>query len=217
MGDGEAVTRVDLSRASTDDLASELDERIVRDGLDSGFLSNPLFAVKRDLAILPCVDAIPVRFRGLRVPEMGFILRNTGFYKGRWWCIGGVIAKKESFSRALRRNVQETLGVGFSLGPGLSWNRPAYVGQYTPNLLDLERGEYAGHEPSKDCTSNTYLIELDSEDFKFGSTAHGGQEAGGFRWFPLHSLPQGDEIGYGGDDTVRECAKWIVDNLGSKN
>lgn len=203
---------VDLGSVSTDILAKTLCERLVAEGTTVVWPLE-VFNLVRKIASIPCVDAFPVRWRGLQIPEMGFIYRNTGFYRGKWWCIGGRLNIGESFGHSLTRHVQEALGVGFSLAPGLSWNKPVYVGQYSPSPIPLLEGEYAGHEPSKFCPSNTYLIELESENLTFGSTAHGGQEAKEFRWFPIDALPPEDEIAYGGQATVRACKRWISDNL----
>lgn len=197
-----------LRNVSTDLLAKTLRERLLKE-------NNPVwpyevFLLFAALGILPCVDAFPIRFRNSK-PEMGFILRNTGFYTGCWWDMGGRMNAGESFSQAMNRHVRETLGVGFRLLPGQSWNNPAYLGQYGPRPFLLSPDEYAGHEPSKWCTSPTWLVELESEDFVFGSTTHGGQEAKELRWFALDDLPYGN-LGYGGDSTVQACAEWIRKN-----
>lgn len=200
----------DLKDIPTDFLTKVLRERLVE--ANDPVWPYEVFLLFAALGILPCVDAFPVRIRDNK-PEMGFILRNTGFYKGSWWDIGGRMNIGESFSQALNRHVRETLGVGFRLLPGQSWNSPAYLGQYGPKAFSLscEESENAGHEPSKWCISPTWLIDLESEDFIFGSTAHGGQEARELHWFDLDRLPYG-KLGYSGDTTVRACADWIRNN-----
>ncbi len=211
MGGRDPDGPASLGEASTNELALALRERLFA---DETTVVWPLevFNLVRTIAVMPCVDAFPVRWRGRSSPEIGFILRNTGRFKGKRWCIGGRLNIGESFGHSLTRHVREALGVGFSLAPGLSWHHPAYVGQYAPSAIPLLEGENLGSEPSKYCPSNTYLIELASEDFKFGSTAHGGQEAGDFRWFPLSHLPY-DNLAYGGEHTVRACAEWVRTNL----
>ncbi len=205
--------KVDLSCVSADDLAVALCERLIA---DKTTVVWPLevFNLVRTIAVMPCVDAFPVRWLRVRgkSPEIGFIRRGTGFYKGKWWCMGGRLNLGESFGHSLKRHVREALGVDFSLVPGLSWHHPAYVGQYSPSAIPLLEGEQLGHEPSKQCLSNTYLIELANEDFKFGSTAHGGQEAGDFRWFAIDALPL-EEIAYGGLATVKAMKEWIEKHL----
>ena len=197
-----------LQGISTDLLAKTLRERLVLE-------NNPVwpyevFLLFAALGILPCVDAFPMRVRNGK-PEIGFIMRNTGYYKGHWWDVGGRMNAGESFSEALTRHVRETLGVGFRLWPDQSWNSPAYIGQYGPRAFSLARddNENAGHEPSKWCIAPTWLIELESEKFVFGSTVHGGQEATELRWFTLSDLPYG-KLGYCGDETVKACARWIL-------
>lgn len=208
-------SKVDLNSVSPDELAKALRERLVAEG-KTRFWPKEVYELYRLISLFPCVDAFPVRWRGLKIPEIGFILRNTGTYKGRWWDIGGRVTRGESLSQAMKRHVTETLGVDFSLIQGQTWNRPFWVSEHYPegtDSLSLEEGEFAGfQEPNNYSLAPTYLIELASEDFKFGSTAHGGQEAGDFRWFPLDNLPF-DNLAYGGEHTVRACAEWVRTNL----
>lgn len=197
----------------TDEVARELRKRMAKS--KEAMWPFEVYKLVTSIAIIPCVDAFPVRWRGLEIPEMGFILRNTGFYKGKWWSIGGRMSIGESLSACLQRQVRETIGVGFSLVPGVSWNQPVLVAEHSPEdiSLSLEQGEFAGREPTKHSVSSTYLIEFEGEKFEFGSTAHGGQEAAEFRWFRIDDLPKREQIAYGGEVTVQLCARWIRDNL----
>lgn len=201
----------DLGFFSTNEIAIELRRRMTERNWSS--LSNEVYNLLTSISVIPCVDAFPARWRRGRIPEIGLIRRNTGQYQGKWWCVGGRLNLGESFSQALKRHIREVLGVDFSLAPGLSWNNPAYVGQYAPVSILLAQGEYAGHEPSKYCTSNTYLVGLHSEEFVFGATAHGGQEASEFRWFAVNDLPPKREIAYGGEETLQACRRFALSNL----
>ena len=200
-----------LTDATTDTLARELRLRMRELG---EYWPDEVYGLVTDISVIPCVDGFPIRWneRDFQL-EMGFIRRNTGQYKGRWWCVGGRIIQGESFSAALIRHVRETLGVGMTLPETLSWNTPVCVAQHAPQELPLYSGEYAGHEPSKYCTSSTYVILLGSEEVRFGSTEHGGQEASELRWFPVEDLPSGEDLAYQGEATVRACRKWAGENI----
>lgn len=208
----KSVTVEDLSQVSADDLARALNDRLTQEG--NPFWPNEVFKLFAAHGVLPCVDAFMARIRNGGC-EIGFILRNTGFYKGRWWDVGGRVNQGESYSEAITRHVRETLGdkVKFHLVPGQNWNKPAFVAQYGPREFILAEEESAGHEPSKFCTSPTWIIELENEDFEFVTTNYGGQEAAEVRFFPLDKLPYGDELGYGGDATVYAVAEYVRDNM----
>ncbi len=199
-----------LDRLSADDLARALLERLTPE--EKIVWPKELYALLTELTPLPCVDAFPVHMTQSGEPEIGLIVRNTGLYKGRWWCIGGRVWYGESFGCALTRNVRETLGVGCTLMPGdQSWNRPVFVSQQGPTAVKLLRGEYWGDEPSKQCPSNTYAVRLKSEEFVFGSTAHGGREASTIGWFPLDMLPW-NKLAYSGTATLQAVADWVRKN-----
>ncbi len=201
---------VDLTKVPTDELLTTILGRLTLEELVV-WPKGQFYSFVTRLTPLPCVDAFPMR-RGKGETELGLILRNSGFYKGKWWCIGGRVWSGESFGVALTRNIRETLGVGFTLAPGdQSWNKPVFMSQQAPMALAVLEGELQGHEPSKQCSANTYVVVLDSEDFTFGSTTHGGQEAGGFRWFPLDEIPW-RLLAYGGRGTVRAVVDWIQRN-----
>lgn len=199
-----------LKDVSLGDLVEALRERMTEEGT---LVTWPVevFELIRTIALIPCVDAFPVRWRDGRI-EMGFIRRNTGFYKGRWWNIGGRLMVGESLSDALTRHVRETLGVDFHLVPGLGWNAPVGIFQYGPEMFSTLQDEKFGHDPSKWTIAPTYLVELEGKEFTFGATAYGGQETKELRWFALDRLPFGDDLAYGGDDTVRACAAWLGRN-----
>jgi ADP-ribose pyrophosphatase YjhB (NUDIX family) len=188
----------------------------------SKMLPLNVFKLLTELSPVPCVDMIPCRRREGKW-QLGFILRNTGFFTGKFWIIGGRINLGESIGEALDRNMRSDLMVGMKLFPGLSWFNPAFVSQYyhapedpsMPPLLDgsglekTQRDDF-GHEPSKHCISQTYLVQLESEDVSFGSTAHGGQEASGFEWFDIDNLPPVEEVAYGGYDvTIMRAVRFL--------
>ena len=198
----------DLKNVSTDELAMALRERML--ATDVRVWPTEVYNLVTAISPITCVDAFPIRMGSVGL-EMGFIRRNTGFYKGRLWCVGGRVNVGESFSEALTRHVRGTLGVGFVLHAGISWNKPVCAMQYPPQPITVADGESSGHDPSKHAIASTYLIHLESESFSYGSTAHGGQEAASVEWFPADELPPENEIAYGGAATVRMCAEWLRD------
>lgn len=203
-----------LVNVSTDELAEEIRGRMIEE--NDPFWPREVWELFTAIGVISCVDGFPIRRRERQVPEMGFIVRNTGPYKGKnmKWCIGGKINRGESFGQALKRHFRETLGVGISLAPGLTWNRPVLVSQHGPKRLQVQQGEFAGDEPTKYCIAPTYLVVLKcGEGFTFGSTTHGGQEASNLLWFSLNALPGEEEIAYGGRRTVLACAAWARKNL----
>ncbi len=207
------MSDTDLASVSTDDLARTLRERLLAE-------PNPVwpfevYKLVAAIGIIPCVDGFPVRLnKGDLFPEIGFIRRGTGHYAGKWWCVGGRINQGESFGFALKRHFRETLSVDISLPlVGLDWNRPVLVSQHGPEKPQVQPGEFAGDEPSKYCIAPTYLVKLESEALVFDATAHGGQEAMDFRWFPVNALPPEEEVAYNGMRTVQACVNWVFENM----
>lgn len=174
----------------------------------------PLEVYKLFTELMPIitVDMIPCRFFEGRW-QLGFIVRNTGLFKGKLWIVGGRVNLGESIEEALNRNMESDLMVGMKLLPGLSWFNPAFVLQYYHQPDKPEEAPLSpdfGHEPSKHCVSLTYLVELEDGEVSFGATAHGGQEASGFNWYYLDELPPKEEFAYGGyETTILRAAQYL--------
>ncbi len=196
-----------LDSVSTEDLMKYLHDRMTP--LEK--LVWPYYDLVPALTPLPCVDSVPVRRYGGDL-QIGLGLRGSGYYSRRWWIFGGRIKMGESFGIALTRIIRTDLGVGFHLALGnQTWNRPVFVSQQGPTAVELLPGEVWGHEPSKQCPSNTYVVELESDNFKFGSTPHGGQEILEVRWFRPSEIPW-DDLAYGGRGTIGAVVEWIQQN-----
>ena len=192
---------MDLSTISTADLLREAAGREdIRD--KDGVLSYEAFDLIRRLSPLLAVDGIPIRMNETKGLEVGFIRRNTGFYKGRLWSIGGRVLVGETPHTALRRAFKRDLGVEIVFVTG----KPSAVGTYVRDL-DLAEELGVGHCPDYQTSPPIFLVWMKSEKMVFGSTAHGGQEAGGFEWFPVDQLPPEEEFGYRGYQFVREAIR----------
>ncbi|MEK7479491.1 MAG: hypothetical protein AAB634_03100 [Patescibacteria group bacterium] len=203
----------DLSDFSVDELAAEVRRRVREDEKLRSFWPDEVYGLMTEISVIPCVDCLLVRQDQGKFPELGFSIRNTGFYAGKkWMAAGGRINRGESLSGALKRHVKTDLGLEIRLAPGLEWNVPILVSQHGPEVFDLDAGEFAGDERSKCCTSNTYLVVRKRGKVVLGEK-HGGKESGGVVWCPADALPPDEEIAYGGQETIRRCAAWALLNL----
>lgn len=195
---------MNLSDLSTEELASELARR--PDLIDAnGIMTDAVYKLHTLLAPVICVDGLPVR-KNSGIAEAGFIRRNTGFYSGKLWVIGGRVTRGESVEDALRRHFRETLGVSISFyGAG----NVAALGQYM--FEDRYSAGNFGHDPSKYTIAPMFLVTMLSDAVTFGSTPYGGQEASGLEWFPISSLPAEDEFAYKGYKYVVKALASMVE------
>ena len=203
----------DLSDFSVDELAAEVRRRVREDEKLRSFWPDEVYGLMTEISVIPCVDCLLVRQDQGKFPELGFSIRNTGFYAGKkWMAAGGRINRGESLSGALKRHVKTDLGLEIRLAPGLEWNVPILVSQHGPEVFDLDAGEYAGDERSKFCVSATYLVVAVGENVVLGEKA-GGQESAGLVWYAANALPPDEDIAYGGQTTIRRLAAWAIANL----
>ncbi|MEK7506047.1 MAG: hypothetical protein AAB572_00385 [Patescibacteria group bacterium] len=168
------------------------------------FLPFEVFKLLTEISPITCVDMFPCRMYKGRW-QLGLITRNTGFFRGKLWDIGGRINLGEPILDAFRRHMNIDLGVSVKFFPGLDWFKPAFIAQYyhlpdnpyKPSLLpDF------GHEHSKHSIALTYLVQLGDGEISFGSTEHGGQEVSNLQWFDLDNIPSKEKIAYGGYETT---------------
>lgn len=193
---------MELSRIATKEIVRELLHRPDLRKPD-GLLEPELFKLREALGAIPCVDAIPVRRRN-GVVEGAVIRRGTGEYKRRLALVGGVIAYGESVEAALRRHFHDDLGLAISFPEGQTWHRPVRVVQYAPydtsgNVLDGFR-----HDPTRHAVALTYLVTLESEEVRLGTTIY-GQEAEEMLWFSRESCPVPEDFGYLLRDVFLDC------------
>ncbi|MEK9194403.1 MAG: DUF4916 domain-containing protein [Patescibacteria group bacterium] len=185
---------IDWASISTEEIAAELAKR--DDLLDqSGLMCKALWDLRVKLHPVACVDSIPVRRGESGRTEFGFIIRNTGYYTGRLWTIGGVIKYNEFAREALRRHYRETLGVGIEIVSELP-----DLNEY-PQRDPRKHTPFIGCDPHKHSLSKIYLVRL-CGDVSFVTTSHGGQEAAGLNWFLPENLPERERFAYEGYDFV---------------
>ncbi len=178
-------------------LLAKLLRQLVR---GAGVLPRDVYRFLAAVAPICCVDAIPIRSRGGRW-QVGLIRRNTGFYTGKLFFVGGRVMFGEHIERALRRHVLETLGGGMEFFSGLSWDHPFLIAQYKP--MGLPEDGFT-HEPSKHSIGLTYLIRLTDRGVTMGRTSYGGQEASELLWFFLDEIPPPEQFAYGGHPTAEK-------------
>ena len=190
-----------LQRFSTDELADELASR--KDLETRGEFSDAVYKLNVELGVMACVDGVAVRKRD-GVIEALAIRRNTGPFKGKLCSVGGRIRSEESFEQAIRRHFKTDLNTEIKL---LSpWDDPVAVHQLMRPRPDGTVLPDFGSEPRRrHAITIVYLVRLRGEDFTFGSTPYGGQEAESVEWFSLKDMPPPSEFGYGQDAYFRKC------------
>lgn len=198
------MTHPDLSELSSEDLAKELLTR--NDMFEGSFLTPAIYKLSIELGIPPCVDGVAVRKRDDGTIEALAITRNTGPFKGTLCSIGGRILFEESLETAMRRQFMTDLGVHIEfLTP---WDQPAVVHQFMRPQADGTVLPDFGVEPTRRHNITiVYMVRLLTDDFQYGSTETGGQEAAGVEWFSLKNMPPPDAFGYGQDVYFKKCLK----------
>lgn len=155
-----------------------------------GLLEKKAYELRLHLGAVVCVDGIPFRKRDNGSAQLMAIRRNTGPFAGKLSFVGGIVAMRERLEDALRRHFMSDLGIeiGFPFG-----QLPFLVSQQQNKKKD---GWW--HDPTK-CHNIglTYLVSLRSEEFRFGSTQLGGQEARDTVWFDKRSIPSPEAFAYG--------------------
>lgn len=193
---------MELSRVATKELVRELLHRPDLRRLD-GLLEPEIFSLRENLGAIPCVDGIPIRRRE-GILEGAVIRRGTGAYKGKYAFVGGVIAYGESVEAALRRHFRDDLGIAINFLDQQTWHRPARVVQYAPYVASGTVPRDFHHEPTRHAVALTYLVMLESEDIRFGTTAY-GQEAEELVWFSTATCPSPEDFGYLLRDVFLDC------------
>lgn len=203
-----------LAEYSTKDLAAALLER--SDCLDAqGVLPFELYKLLRKMVPILCADAVPLRRKKRRIEAMA-IVRGFGPEKGKFLSIGGRLRRMpdgcpfESLENSLRRQVRTDVGCEIRfLTP---WDQPVTIAQYAPPingaLLENFNREFDAH-----LVSLFYPVELIGEPTKFGSTAHGGQEATGVLWFTKETMPAAKSFGYSSHRQYLKIFEWAETNF----
>ncbi len=188
----------EIRQIPTEELIRVLREREKEFFCDEGLLHRDAYGLRVALGAVVCVDGIAVQ-ELCGQTQLLAIRRNSGPFVGKLCFVGGIIGKYELAEKALRRQFLCDLGVGidFLQHP----DQPAFVCQYA---RPTQNGFLP--EPTKDhCVALTFLVKLQSEDFRFGSTRHGGQEASEVVWFSEEKMPPPSEFGYGQDQGYRRA------------
>jgi ADP-ribose pyrophosphatase YjhB (NUDIX family) len=144
---------------------------------------------------ISCVDVLPLQYTESRkVRAIGLIFRDTPHQGERWCLVGGRMLYGESFGKAVRRQLTDTLGknINFEIAPT---SQPMYVAQYRPFI-----GDGFQLDPRQHAIGLTYCIEI------FGEPRAQG-EASAFDWFEPKALPQPQEFGFQQDRVVAACLK----------
>lgn len=190
-----------LKKFTTDELALELSSR--KDLETQGEFSDAMYRLYVELGIVTCVDGIAIRKRDGAIEALA-IRRNTGPFKGKLCSVGGRIRFEESLEHALRRHFKTDLGTEIEL---LSpWDDPTAVHQFMrPRADGTVLPEFTSEPTRRHTITVVYVVRLQGDNFTFGSSVHGGQEAEGAEWFSLKTMPPGDEFGYGQDVYFRKC------------
>jgi len=153
----------------------------------------------QSLVPIVCVDVLPVRLKRTRktIEEVGLILRETPHQGQRWCLIGGRVLFRESLCRAVRRQIQETLGsdVVPIFKPG---QQPLYVAEYSPS-----RGKRFAFDPRQHSVALTYALELKGIPVASG-------EAITYRWFNVKDLPSQRQFGFDQHRVVKECMRLLL-------
>ena len=143
------------------------------------YLSDDLYQTVTSSVPLVCVDLIPVRRKGDQW-NIGLITRATGSEKGKIAILGGRIYHDEAIESAIRRHLEENLGIGkFTLLQGNVLDRPFMVQSYT-HSDDVEPN--SPYDPTKHAIALTYLIEIEGE-------IRSSNEAGDFHWISDGDVP----------------------------
>jgi ADP-ribose pyrophosphatase YjhB (NUDIX family) len=195
------ITNPDLSILSTEDLAKEI---LLRGDLFEGATLKPaLYKLLTEMSAIMCVDGIAVRKRDDHVEALA-IKRNTGEFRGKLCSVGGRILLEESIEQALRRQFTSDLGCKITfITP---WDKPAIMHQFMrPRADGTTLPDFGAEHERRHAVNAIYLISVDSEDFIFGTTPHGGQEAFGVEWFSLLNMPADDAFGYGQEVYFKKC------------
>lgn len=183
----------DLSRIPIEELLNVV---LVRSGelfQEDGMLIFPAYRLRVKLASVVCADGIPYRHNESGDLELMAIRRKTGPFTGKLCFVGGVIAKGEHIEAAMRRHIETDLGVGIASMKFLFHSEQG-------SKLHEEDPEGWWYEPTKDHNIGiTFGIQLASEEFSFGATAYGGQEADRVEWFTKETMPPLKEFGYNHD------------------
>lgn len=196
------MSHSDLSKLSSEDLAKELLTR--NDFFVGDFLTPNIYTLSIELGIPPCVDGVAVRKRQDGVIEALTITRNTGPFKGMLCSVGGRIFFEESFETAMRRQFMTDLGANIEfITP---WDQPAAVHQFMRPQADGTVLPNFGVEPTRRHNITiVYMVRLLTDDFHYGSTQAGGQEASSVTWFSLANMPPLEAFGYGQGVYYKKC------------
>ena len=187
-------TNIDLSTISTRQLAVELAKRpdlptLVR---PDGLLDPEIWPIRPALGAITCVDSIAVKRRHSCVYG-AVIRRNTGKFSSRLAFIGGVVAKYESYDKAVERHWRDDLNLRVNLLT--RWKYPLCAQQYAPQI-DLVNQLGFCEDPGKHATAINYAVLIENEhELRFG-TKIGGQEACALEWHSEETCPPEEEWGY---------------------
>ncbi len=175
---------------------------------DGRIPSFPVYKVVEAIQPIICTDGVPVRRNNRGKIEGMVIRRGTGHFAGKLCSIGGKVRHGEGVKDCLRRQFKIDLGVDIQLL--VPWSKPITVGQWIPTQPGGEppTGFLPEVPGGKHAISLYYPVEILSEDFLFGATAHGGQEATSTEWYTIDKLPSVSEFGYDQRELVAACIRW---------
>lgn len=199
-----------IAEFSTEDLARELVTR--PDILRPDGLCNPaVWALRKALGKIVCVDSTAFRFCAHnKFLEVLGIRRKTGPYPSKLCLVGGVIAREESIEEAVRRHWRTDLGCEITLVT--PWYQPVCVHQDMPPAPDGSVRPDFNPEPTKWNIGVVHIVRIvGNQEFQFGSTELGGQEAYGVEWLSLNTLPGESEFAYGFRGIFQCCLEYLRD------
>jgi hypothetical protein len=199
-----------LEGFTTQELLGEILNRPQEDMIKpGGFVYDNAYKLLDLLGTRVCVDAAPVRYNERGDVELMAILRGTGKLAGKLCLMGGGVQRTEqgghevpeSFQEALNRHSKTDLGVGVdAVG---SWDKPHMLASDMRPVDGHVRPGFFDNPNSRHLVALRWLVQLESEEFAFGSTELGGQEVEGVKWFTKADMPEFDKFGYNHDVTYR--------------
>jgi len=175
----------DFDKVPVEDLVDALikrkDEFFLKD--NSGLLTSPAFKLRMILGAMPCVDGIPYRFNAQGDLELMAIRRLTGAFPGKLVLNGGIIAKSETFQKALQRHYKNDLGVEVLIND----SHPLDVTQYRKEESD----EYWMQDPGKDHNiAAVFFVQI------IGKMPTHTLKGDPVMWFTEDAMPPESEFGY---------------------
>ncbi len=204
-----------LQKLTVEEVAQALLDRAdsISKLMEDGFLPPTLWKLRVLLGIIPTVDMTAYRTNSDNQIELFAIRRQTGPYAGRWCPVGGIVPKGSTIAEAMAKHWQTD--IGYTLAHA-DWEHPLRMNQHMPpNALgELKPGVLP--EPTKNSIAPFYVVQLREPfaDPVFGSTAHGGQEAGGYAWFTEETLPPKDAFAYGFHNSYVQAFAWLKNKRG---